>query len=70
MKDCTDCKRAKWDRTKNNRLHPSGKGVCYFTYKIPVLPESMDWINKPTVCGGQISRRKKLKNHCLYYEAK
>ena len=70
MKNCTDCKYAKWHRTKTTgRLHPSGSGICEYPWKMPKLPASMYWIGigTPAPCGGSISRRTYLKDHCPYY---
>jgi hypothetical protein len=69
MKHCLDCKYAVWDRTAKGRLHPSGEGKCTYPYKVPELPKSMYWIGgiPPSQCGGYISRKKELKDHCAYY---
>ena len=71
MKDCTKCKYAAWERTKNDRLHPNGNGKCNFPYKIPKLPASMKWcVNAPKVAGGFINRHEELQEHCLFYQVK
>lgn len=69
MKNCTDCKYAKWDRTASGRLHPSGDGRCSFEYVPPPLPASRFWIGgKPNPSGGYINRRDELREHCVYFE--
>jgi len=71
MKNCTKCKYANWERTKNGSLHPNGKGKCEYKYKIPKLPASMHWcLSRLKIAGGYINRREELKEHCLFYEAK
>ena len=67
MRNCTHCKYAYWDRTEAGRLHPSGQGRCKFPYKTAPLPQSMYWLGRETPCGGHISRREELKDHCVYY---
>lgn len=70
MKNCTDCKWAKWQRTKAGKLHPSGQGECTKNFIPPVLPAAFFWssfINAP--CGGLINRRQDHDDHCPYYEA-
>ena len=67
MKNCTDCRYAKWERTKAGRLHPSGDGRCMYKYKVPPLPGSMYWRRNPSPYGGYINRKKELKEHCPYY---
>ena len=67
MKNCTECKHAKWQRTAAGKQHPSGDGRCGYPYKIPPLPASMYWITVHTPCGGQINRREELKEHCPYF---
>ena len=73
MKDCTHCKYAEWERTKNGALHPKGDGRCTYTVKIPPLPASQYWAweaqGHPKVLGGWINRRLHLLAHCVYYEA-
>jgi len=67
MKNCTECKHAKWDRCKNGNLHPSGDGKCNYPYKIPTLPQSMYWVIEQRPCGRHINRNKELKDHCVYW---
>lgn len=69
MKNCTDCKYARWNKTVAGKLHPSGDGHCTYDYKIPLLPASMYWLSNtpPTPNGGYINRCKELLNHCPYY---
>jgi hypothetical protein len=69
MKNCTKCKHAEWDRTKNGRLHPNGQGKCKYPYKLPELPASMFWgMGEMEPFGGWINRREQLLTHCPYYE--
>jgi hypothetical protein len=68
MKNCLGCSFAVWDKTKTGKLHPSGHGVCAYKYKIPPLPGCKYWINAPCPCGGSISRKEELENHCVYYQ--
>ena len=69
MKDCTHCKYAEWERTKNGALHPKGDGRCTYTVKIPPLPASQYWAYAdPKIAGGAINRRLHLPAHCVYYE--
>lgn len=72
MRNCTDCKYAKWKKNAIGNLHPSGDGYCSYTYKIPPLPASMEWFGNtpPVILGGAINRRELLKEHCTYYELK
>lgn len=69
MKNCLNCKYAEWKRTEAGKLHPSGDGHCKYPWKIPQLPASMYWIARsaPSPCGGNISRRDELKDHCAYF---
>jgi hypothetical protein len=67
MKNCTKCIHAKWNKTDAGRLHPSGEGQCTKEVKIPALPAAMYWTSSPSVSYGFISRRKDLKDHCVYY---
>ena len=69
MKNCTDCKYARWDKTSAGKLHPSGDGMCEYPWKMPKLPEVMYWVRRstPKPSGGHINRRKELKNHCVYF---
>lgn len=69
MKTCTNCKHAEWKRTKSGNLHSSGEGRCKYPWKMPQLPASMywGWPIAPTPCGGQISSKTGLKDHCAYY---
>ncbi len=72
MKNCTHCKHAEWDRTAAGKLHPSGDGKCGMKslYKLPPLPASVHWFlnEPPTLHGGQINRKRELRDHCTYYE--
>ncbi len=68
MKNCLKCKYAEWDRTKTNRLHPSGDGKCKYPYKVPQIPASMRWFNIPSPHGGFINRHEELREHCIYYK--
>jgi hypothetical protein len=69
MKKCTNCKYAEWEKTSAGKLHPSGNGKCKYPLRIPALPQSMYWIGKssPVPCGGYISRKKELNDHCVYF---
>ena len=68
MKSCVGCKYADWNRTEAGRLHPSGDGRCEYPWTQPPLPASMYWISRaPTPSGGHISRKEKLKDHCVYF---
>lgn len=67
MKSCVNCKYAEWNKTASGRLHPSGDGRCTYPYKMPPLPQSMYFVSEPRPCGGTISRREELKDHCAYY---
>ena len=67
MKDCTHCKHAEWYRTKTGALHPSGDGMCTWTFVPPKLPASMFFITPPYVSGGTINRRKELPTDCVYF---
>ncbi len=69
MKTCKGCKYAEWDKTKTERLHPSGDGKCTYPFKTPTLPQSMYWLGReaPMPNGGMINRRTTLKDHCAYY---
>jgi hypothetical protein len=74
MKNCTDCKWAKWKRTKSFNLHPSGDGRCTKMIKIPALPAAFFWPGyngspPPSPSGGYINRRRNHDDHCPYYEA-
>jgi len=69
MKNCTGCKHAEWDKTKSDKLHPSGNGNCRYTYKIPGLPQAFYFMDSPLVLGGRINRKKEFENHCIYYAA-
>jgi len=68
MKNCKGCKYAEWKRTKNNRLHPGGKGICKYKCKLPVIPASMSWSITPKPRGGHIYRHKDHIYHCLCYD--
>ena len=39
MKICVGCIFAKWEKTKNGRLHPKGDGFCEYPVELPPLPE-------------------------------
>ena len=67
MKTCNGCKYAIWRATANGRLHPSGDGRCAYQYKIPPVPSSFYFISEPHPCGGHISRKRELKDHCAYW---
>ncbi len=67
MKNCTDCKYALWNCTKNNSLHPNGEGFCQFPIKIPQLPAALEWETQPKIIGGRINRRRELIKHCTFY---
>jgi len=68
MNICDWCKYAEWKKTKNGRLHPDKSGKCTFEIKPEVLPASFYYINKGSLCGGQIERGKKLNSHCLTFD--
>ena len=67
MKNCLHCKHADWRKTEAGRLHPSGDGHCKYPWKIPQLPASMYFVSEPRACGGFISRKTELKDHCAYF---
>ena len=69
MKTCNGCKYAEWKKTKAERLHPSGDGMCRYPYKVPQLPESQHWVSgsPPAPAGGFINRRHKFDRHCAYW---
>lgn len=68
MKNCTNCKYARWERTNSGRLHPSGDGRCSYTYKIPELPQAYYFpFGEMHLSGGYINRRQELKDHCVYF---
>ena len=69
MKNCAHCKHADWQRTANGRLHPGGYGHCTYEYVVPALPQSKWWNERggPKPFGGQIERKKDLKDHCVYW---
>ena len=71
MKSCNVCKYADWKRSDAGRLHPSGVGECTYEWKLPPLPQSMSWVGflgtSPKPCGGQISRKRELPDHCAYF---
>lgn len=67
MKNCLRCVYAEWEKTKSNKLHPSGEGLCKFPYKVKPLPSSMYFITEPHPSGGYINRKKELKENCIYY---
>ena len=67
MKNCLHCSYADWTRTEAGKLHPSGEGQCKYQFKVPPLPASMYWLGNPYPCGGRISRRDELKEHCTYF---
>jgi len=68
MKLCDKCKYAIWEFTKAGKLHPSRDGKCTYPYEIPALPQSMGFISKPWIGGGNIKRKEELKDHCVYYQ--
>jgi hypothetical protein len=70
MKSCTECVHAQWLRTASGNLHPSGDGSCGKKIEVPQLPQAFYWITKPMPCGGYISRRKELDDHCAYWQQK
>jgi len=41
MSACSKCVYAVWHRTRNGRLHPSGKGDCTYDWVCPPLPKVM-----------------------------
>jgi len=68
MKTCLKCRHAAWDLTAAGKLHPSGGGLCRYPWKMPQLPASMYWVgHEPNPCGGYISRKNDLKDHCSYF---
>lgn len=68
MKSCLHCKHADWKKTAAGKLHPSGDGHCKYPWKMPPLPASMYWIGRSAdPCGGHISRKGELKEHCAYF---
>jgi hypothetical protein len=69
MKNCNGCNYAIWKKTKTDKLHPSGAGVCGFEYKIPPLPGSRYFIGMPVICGGSINRKETFKENCVYYQS-
>lgn len=68
MKNCTNCRYAEWMRTKANTLHPSGEGRCTKEVQIPQLPPAFYFLTRPSICRGNINRRKELNDHCPYYQ--
>jgi hypothetical protein len=70
MKNCIECAHANWRRTKSGSLHPSGEGKCGKKIKLPQLPQAFHWFLEPCFFGGDISRRKELKDHCCYWQQK
>jgi hypothetical protein len=70
MKSCLNCTHADWNKTKSGKLHPSGDGTCVYPWKLPPLPASMYWVTlaPPKPFGWEISRKKDLKEHCVYFE--
>jgi hypothetical protein len=69
MKNCTGCKFARWKRNAAGSLHPSGDGICTYSYKLPPLPASMYWSLRESISpmGGHINRKKEHPEHCTYY---
>ena len=70
MKNCTDCKHAKWKRNAAGNLHPSGDGRCGFKFKMPPIPASMKWrtyMMPIEPYGGEINRRAELPDHCAHF---
>ena len=69
MKECLNCKYAKWHRSKNGRLHPSGEGECTYRYKPQPLPNAFFWLfNTAHPLGGQINRKKQYEKDCPYFQ--
>lgn len=75
MPDCTTCHHAKWKRTSDGRLHPSGVGHCSWDgWKQLKLPLAMqvivslagEDIMKPR--GGYINRHKCVYKNCPLYK--
>jgi hypothetical protein len=70
MKKCLGCSYAEWDKTKANKLHPSGNGKCKYPYKIPQPPAAFYFLSGlPVPCGGFINRNQEHKDHCPYWQA-
>lgn len=69
MKQCIGCKHAKWNRTSNGRLHPSGEGRCTYPWVMNPLPAAF-YMLSPHINGGGIDRKREVKNAplCTLYE--
>jgi len=63
MKNCKDCKFAKWERTASGRLHPSGDGECLYKVTPPVLP-ACKMLPEYWVRSFMINRHRDFPNHC------
>lgn len=70
MKSCKDCGYANWYRTSSGKLHPSGDGKCEFKWKLPPIPQAFYLLKSNSLCGGYISRKKELNDHCAYFTRK
>ena len=40
-RSCTDCRWAKWERTKSGRIEPGSVGKCTYTVTLPLLPKAV-----------------------------
>lgn len=74
MKTCNGCKWAEWQKTASGKLHPSGEGRCTFVIKMPVLPMAFYYAGEtnkrevPRPYGGEINRRRELRDHCPCFQ--
>lgn len=64
---CLGCVYAMWQYTGSGRLHPNGEGNCTNLISMPELPSAFYYIIKPSMGGGSINRREKLKTPCKYF---
>jgi len=68
MKDCTDCKHAKWEKAETGERHHSGEGICTCPTPPLRLPACMKWSVQPEIEGGYIKYGEKLKRPCVFHE--
>jgi hypothetical protein len=58
---CLSCNLAKWDKTANGRVHPSGKGTCGWKPPHILTPAAWRWEDydrrQPSPMGGYIFRK-------------
>ena len=65
---CDKCKFAKWQRTKNGRLHRNKEGMCTKRLKMPELPVAFCWLSQPTPLGGLIESGRVHHRECIYFQ--